>query len=165
MGASGFSWVGFASFTLSAALESARVVYIQLLLSDLRYNSIEVLVFLGPPTAVVLLAASAVWEWEGLVKHGFQLMARRPLLYAAANLMGFAVNLSTAFAIKATSSLTFKVFGCLKNTLVVVLGCMQGDQIQPAQAASYGVSLAGFGIFTWAKYQDSRQRTAAKKAS
>ena len=166
MGTAGFSWTGFLSFTLSAFLESARVVYIQLLLQGLHWNAVEVLIWLGPPTAAVLLAASLVWEWEGLTKPhggGFQIMASKPLLFAAAMFMGWAVNMSTAFAISATSSLSFKVFGCLKNTLVVVLGCMQGDRLHAAQALSYSVSLTGFGIFTWAKMADSSRRTAAKK--
>ena len=170
VGAAGFSWLGFASFTFSAFLESARVVYIQLLLARLKYNALEVLVFMGPPTAAVLLAASTVWEWDGLTRGGgFRLMAAKPALYGTAMCMGFAVNLSTAFAISATSSLTFKIWGCFKSTAVVALGCLLGDRVLPAQVLAYGVSLAGFGIFSWAKTREARTREAqartARKAS
>ena len=48
-GGSGFSWLGFAYFTISAFLEAIRVVYIQLLLGALKYNAVEVLVWLGEP--------------------------------------------------------------------------------------------------------------------
>ena len=227
MGASGFSWLGFSSFTFSAFLESVRVVYIQLLLSSrLKYNAVEVrvpasapaahmtphvpsnaagpraacpdlssssqvlsvwepgmqiciqlphsepdcspraqvLVFLGPPTAAVLLTASFIWEWEGLTKGGgFQLMADNPLLYAVGLLMGFAVNLSTASAISATSSLTFKVFGCLKNTCVVAAGMLLGDQVAGMQICSYAVSIAGFCVYTYAKWQQGQGRTQGTK--
>ncbi len=64
--------------------------------------------FLGLPTGLVLLGASAVWERQGLLGGGLALMAAKPARYAAAILMGFLVNLSTAFAIKVTGSLTFK---------------------------------------------------------
>ena len=48
-GGAGFSWVGFVYFTISAFLEAIRVVYIQLLLGALKYNAVEVLVWLGEP--------------------------------------------------------------------------------------------------------------------
>ena len=71
----------------------------------------QLLVYLGLPTGALLLGASAVWERAGLLAHGggLSLMAAKPLHYGAAVLMGFLVNLSTAFAIKVTGSLTFKV--------------------------------------------------------
>ena len=58
---------------------------------------------------MLLLGASAIWELEGLRTYGLALMAHKPLHYSAAVFMGFLVNLSTAFAIKVTGSLTFKV--------------------------------------------------------
>ena len=69
----------------------------------------QVLVFLGLPTGVLLLGASAIWERAGLLESGLSLVAARPARYAVAVFMGFLVNLSTAFAIKVTGSLTFKV--------------------------------------------------------
>ena len=130
-------------------------------------TALQVLVFLGPPTAAVLLAASFIWEWDGLTKGGgFQLMANQPWLYAVGLLMGFAVNLSTASAIRATSSLTFKVFGCLKNTLVVAAGVALGDQVSGLQVGSYGISIAGFCTYTYAKWQEGQHLTqTAKKQS
>lgn len=120
--------------------------------------------FLGPPTAAVLLTASLIWEWEGLTKGGgFGLMAGNPALYALGLLMGFAVNLSTASAIRATSGLTFKVFGCLKNVLVVVAGVLLGDQVSGLQVGSYGLSIAGFCMYSWAKWQEGQQRTSPTK--
>jgi hypothetical protein len=71
----------------------------------------QLLVYLGLPTGALLLGASAIWERAGLLAPGggLSLMAAKPARYAAAVLMGFLVNLSTAFAIKVTGSLTFKV--------------------------------------------------------
>ena len=73
------------------------------------------LVYLGLPTGVLLLGASAIWELEGLQAYGLSLMAHKPLQYSAAVFMGFLVNLSTAFAIKVTGSLTFKVIAAHKH--------------------------------------------------
>ena len=58
---------------------------------------------------MLLLGASAICELEWLQAYGLSLMAHKPLHYSAAVFMGFLVNLSTAFAIKVTGSLTFKV--------------------------------------------------------
>lgn len=83
----------------------------------------QVLVFLGLPTGLVLLGASAIWERQGLLGSGLALMAAKPARYAAAILMGFLVNLSTAFAIKVTGSLTFKASkrssSCLNQNVAV----------------------------------------------
>lgn len=67
-------------------------------------------------------------------------------------LTGFAVNISTYWAIKATSGLTFKVLGSVKNTLVVVMGMLlYGEQVSGAQFLCYMVSVAGFILFSIAK--------------
>ena len=77
----------------------------------------QVLIYLGLPTGVLLLGASAIWELEGLLAYGLSLMAHKPLQYSAAVCMGFLVNLSTAFAIKVTGSLTFKVNAASGNRM------------------------------------------------
>ena len=163
-GMPGFAWQGFGAFMLSATFESIRVVLIQLLLGQLQFNAVEILVYLGPPTGALLLAAAAIWEQDAFFGPGLSLMAHKPVLYTAAILLGVGVNLTTAVAIKATSSLTFKVFGCIKNTLVVVVGVLLGDRLAPEQMLGYAVSVAGFGLYTYAKQQTYDLRRSPKKA-
>ena len=164
-GMPGFAWQGFAAFMLSASFESVRVVLIQLLLGQLQYNAVEILVYLGPPTGILLIISAAYYEQEALFGSGLSLIAGKPVLYAAAILLGVGVNLTTAVAIKATSSLTFKVFGCIKNTLVVVVGVLLGDSLAAEQMLGYAVSVAGFGLYTYAKQQQQAQehRRSPKK--
>ncbi|KAK9829753.1 hypothetical protein WJX72_007680 [[Myrmecia] bisecta] len=164
-GVPGFSWSGFTSFVASAFLEAIRVVLIQLLLGRLKYNAVEVLVFLGPPTAALLLAGAYIWEWEGLTHGGFQLMQRSPLLYLLAIFTGFAVNITTAFAIKTTSSLTFKCFGVLKNSAVVAFGIVYGDLVTMSQMLGYMLSVAGFGLYTHHKWVQSQKEAALRKSA
>ncbi|EIE19444.1 hypothetical protein COCSUDRAFT_67899 [Coccomyxa subellipsoidea C-169] len=165
VGVAGFAWPGFISFLFSTLLEAVRVVYIQLLLGSLNYNSMEVLVYLGFPTGMVLLAASAIWEREGLLANGLALMAHKPLHYLSAIFMGFLVNLSTAFAIKVTGSLTFKVVGCVKNTLLVWAGILMGDVVTTEQLLGYTISVVGFALYTHAKWRQGKSASAAKKVS
>ena len=163
-GMPGFAWQGFAAFMLSASFESIRVVLIQLLLGQLQYNAVEILVYLGPPTGLLLILSAACFEQEALFGSGLSLIANKPILYSTAILLGIGVNLTTAIAIKATSSLTFKVFGCIKNTLVVVVGVLLGDSLAPEQMLGYAVSVAGFGLYTFAKQQQAQEyRRSPKK--
>lgn len=121
--------------------------------------------YLGLPTGVLLLGASAIWEREGLLAPGggLALMANKPLHYLAAIFMGFLVNLSTAFAIKVTGSLTFKVVGCVKNTMLVWVGILMGDVVSQAQLVGYSISIAGFALYTHVKWQQGNGAAATSK--
>jgi len=64
---------------------------------------------MSPACGALLLACAAVWERDALLPgKGLEIAARNPLGFAAALCMGFFVNLTTAYAIQMTSSLTFK---------------------------------------------------------
>lgn len=70
-----FSWLAFASFAVSIGFESMRVVLVEGLGGELRYNALEVLAYIGPMTWAFLAAGAAVWEWEGLTTGGVRLGA------------------------------------------------------------------------------------------
>lgn len=72
----------------------------------------------------------------------------------------FLVNLTTLFAIQASSSTTFKVAGCLKNSLVVWAGATLGDRVTPAQVQGYLLSLLGFSLYTGVKWAVAGGKTA-----
>ena len=74
-----------------------------------RFNSAEALVYVGGPTAVLLLGGSMIWEGMGPASEGWSMMAREPMAFLSAFAMSFLVNLSCFLAIHNTSSLTFKV--------------------------------------------------------
>lgn len=78
-------------------------------LSALRFNSAEALVYVGGPTAVLLLLGAVIWEDMGPGSKGWALLAVAPGPFLLAFTMSFLVNLSCFFAIQNTSSLTFKV--------------------------------------------------------
>jgi drug/metabolite transporter (DMT)-like permease len=155
-----FSAVGAALFLASAVMEAGRVVAMQALLAGgggggpgvRAYTPAEVTAYMGPPTGLLLLAAAAVTERDGLLhRGGLALAVAHAPSIALALFMGFLVNATTAAAIRNSSSLTFKVAGTLKNTAVVLAGVAQGDVVTARGAAGYAVSVAGFGLYTWAK--------------
>ncbi|GIM08877.1 hypothetical protein Vretimale_12833 [Volvox reticuliferus] len=123
-GAPSFRLVGFMAFMASSLTEAARVVGAELLRDGSKYNTAESLVYIGGPTAALLLAIAAVWEWPEAVASaaygkGFAMVARAPWTFITAPMVSALVNMSCFFAINATSSLTFKVAGCVKNVAVV----------------------------------------------
>eukprot|EP00884_Botryococcus_braunii_P022451 jgi/Botrbrau1/8890/Bobra.0148s0010.1 len=160
-GTAGFSWLGFSVMTLSVFLEALRVVFMQVMMGQTNYGPMEMLVFLGPPIGGVLMASSLVWEWRGILDSGFSIMLAEPLIFAVSAVMGFFVNLSTAWAIQTTSSLTFKVFGTVKNTVVVWVGVLMGDRLSGVQVVGYAISVLGFGLYTYAKMQPASDALVA----
>ena len=164
-GTGAFSWLGFACIFFSTFLEAVRVVMTQQLLGSMRFNAVEVVVWLGPLTALILFSASFIWEAKGLTEHGFALIQAKPLWYLGAVSLGFVVNVAAALGIQTTSSLTFKVVGCVKNTLVVWCGMLLGDRVEGLQMLGYSMSLAGFLLYSRMKLQaDRRKKDVRKKA-
>ena len=71
--------------------------------------------------------------------------------------MGFSVNALAYAVIVTSSSLTLKVAGAVKNSLVAYCGVLFfGESVSPTQLVGYAVSLAGF---TW--YNKVKLRGAA----
>lgn len=143
-----FSWFGFGCFLLSILFEALRVVLVERLLGRQRFNSIEVLVYIGPLTLFCLLLGSFFFERSELLSKGPQIITRNPLLFLAAGVVSFLVNAFSFLAIQTSSSLTFKVAGCVKNAVVVWIGVVQGDNLTIKEAAGYVLSLVGFLVYT-----------------
>ena len=164
-GTGAFSWLGFACIFFSTFLEAVRVVMTQQLLGSLRFNAVEVVVWLGPLTALILFSASFIWEAKGLTEYGFALVRAKPLWYLGAVSLGFVVNVAAALGIQTTSSLTFKVVGCVKNTLVVWCGMLLGDRVEGLQMVGYSISLAGFLLYSQMKFQADRSASRGREQS
>lgn len=123
-----------------------------------RYNSADVLVYVGIPTASLLVGGSLLLErQQGLFRAFETLLATHPWVFVQAGVTSSLVNLTSYLAISTTSSLTFKVSGCLKNLGVVWYGVVtHGDVVTLRHLVGYALSLAGFVIYSY-----SRQTRAA----
>lgn len=82
--------------------------------------------YVGGPTALVLLAAGAAYEGPAMLAAaagggggGLALVAADPWFFLAAFAASALVNITCFVAIQTSSSLTFKVAGCVKNVAVV----------------------------------------------
>jgi len=149
-----FHLVGFIAFMISAVTEAGRVVWFQVALGDLKYNVFETMLYLSPITGAILGAMSLLTEWDGLTAPGggFAKIWASPGLYSAALGMSCLVNLTTFIAIRQSSSLTFKVVGCVKNAVIVMAGVLfMGEAVSLWQVVGYSLSLAGFFVYSAAK--------------
>jgi len=147
-----FSFLGLALFLASSLSEAFRVVGADLLLGkdkDLgRFNGAEALIFIGGPSSLLLLLGSFLLEDMGLGSSSWWILYQSPLPFVLAVVMSFLVNLSCFMAIQATSSLTFKIAGSIKNILVIVYGVFfVGESVTAFQVFGYTVSLLGFGLY------------------
>ena len=148
-----FSVGGFVLFLVSAACEALRTVLVQLLLGKAQFNAVEALVYLSPMIGVCLGIGAFAFEWDGLTAEhgGFYKISCSPGWYLLAATGGFLVNLTTFWAIKRSTALTFKVIGCVKNSFVVCAGVIMGDVMSMQQLSSYVVSVAGFVLYIYTK--------------
>ncbi len=89
-----------------------------------KYNTAETLLYVGGPTALVLLVAGVLYEGPDMLAAaggggGLALVAADPWVFLAAFAASALVNMTCFVAIQTSSSLTFKVAGCIKNVAVV----------------------------------------------
>lgn len=74
------------------------------------------------------------------------------------------VNAFSMLLLAASSGLSLKIIGAIKNVLVVILGVILfGDRVTVIQSIGYTVSLIGFGLYNKMKMQGTagiRQTTS-----
>lgn len=180
-GAPHFSGHGVALFVASSVTEAARVVAAQVIMAGggraatgkagggssrsapQQASPLDALVHIGWMSSICLVLGSILWEGSGLAAVGGPLMAAHPGAFVYAAATSFATNLTSFLAIAATSSLTFKVAGCLKNVAVVAYGvAAHGEAVTAWQLAGYAVSAAGF--LGYSRYLATARPAAAARA-
>ncbi|KAF6258385.1 triose-phosphate transporter family-domain-containing protein [Scenedesmus sp. NREL 46B-D3] len=147
-----YSVYGLLLFLCSSLTEAGRVVCSQLLLGPYKFNSAEVLVYVGAPSALALVGGSLLLDGAPMLEFAGKLYATQPMIFLQAGAVSSMVNLASYLAISTTSSLTFKVAGCLKNLAVVWYGvAFRGDRVTQGHLLGYAVSVAGFVLYTYSK--------------
>ena len=161
-----FQWIGIVMMFSSEFSEACRMAVLQYLLGNLRFELVEGLYVMAPASFGFLALGIACFEWRALMEEdGFGIIARAPHKFICAALLGFAVNLLTLGVIKSTSSLTFKVIGQVKNTLVILVSvALFGSAITGLQVIGYSISMVGFAVYQRGKQRQTKHEAGAADA-
>lgn len=80
---------------------------------------------LAPASAFWLFSASAIYEFPAMREaNAFAIIVQNPWTFLAASTMGLGINYLSYLVIQATSSLTMKVLGTVRNIFTILLGVM-----------------------------------------
>ena len=150
-----FSAIGVVMMIVSEFAEAIRMAFYQYVLGNLKFDLIEGLYVMGPAALLFLGLGIVMFELRDFLDNGaWYIPMDSPHYFFVAALLGFGVNYLTLGVIKATSGLTFKVMGQVKNAVVILLAVVIfGNPVTSIQLFGYTLSLVGFFIYQRGKSQ------------
>lgn len=137
---------GILIMLMSEIFESVRLILSQFLLKDLKFSVIESQYILAPASGCCLFVLSVFLEIPLMIENNaFSILFDQASVFVYASLLGLTVNYLSYFVIQATSSLTLKVLGTLRNIFVIVAGVfVYKEKINSFEAVGYVLALIGF---------------------
>jgi len=147
------SLVGLAIMFSAEILESIRLVLTQFVLQNLKFGVVEGQYVLAPPSALWLLLVSIVFESHSMYeKKAWLIIVDNPFIFFCASSLGLAVNFLSYYVIQATSSLTLKILGGVRNIATIVAGVLRyGELVDYREGVGYTIAFAGFIMYSMAK--------------
>jgi hypothetical protein len=130
----------------SEVTEALRLLMTQYLLQNLKFGVIEGQYVLAPATAFWLFIASSIYEGKRMLEvDAFSVIAKYPMAFLVASLMGLIINFLSYLVISLTSSLTMKVLGSARNVLTIFFGVLFWNEVVTLKVLlGYSVTMAGF---------------------
>lgn len=155
---------------LSANLaEALRITASQRLMSSSQQRQLpllELTYHVAPLQAACLVAASAALELRepAAAATALRAAAAAPYTFAAASVLGFALQLTSLFVIQAFGSLTMKLLTICRNGALVLFQAARGaESFHDAQIAGHALSTAAFVGYTMLKMRSDGAQKSLKK--
>ena len=146
------NFAGVAVQFIAEVCDAVRLVLTQYLLQNLNFGVIEGQYVLSPASAFWLFLFSFIFEAREMYHTNAILIIRHniPMFLAAASL-GLFVNFLSYFVIQATSSLTLKILGGVRNILTIAVGVVRYSEIVSVlELVGYAITFAGFILYSFA---------------
>jgi hypothetical protein len=138
--------LGIGVMLLSEITEAVRLILTQFLLKQMKFGVVEGQYVLAPASAFWLMLASLVFESQKMYElNAVAIFIESFPYFMLASCLGVIVNFMAYSVIQATSSLTMKMLGTLRNLVTIFLGVMLYQEVVTVQEAQgYLVALIGF---------------------
>ncbi|GAA5838950.1 hypothetical protein JCM5353_006819 [Sporobolomyces roseus] len=144
-----FELIGFLVQALAIAIESCRLVLVQILLQGMGLDPLSSLYYFAPVCLAVNSVILLPVEGFGVFADAIELVGIPTLFFNAC--LTFALNLSSVWLIGAASGLVLTLAGVIKDIgLVAGSWLILGSSITTVQIFGYAVALAGL---VWFKMQ------------
>eukprot|EP00238_Polyblepharides_amylifera_P011860 CAMPEP_0196591238 /NCGR_PEP_ID=MMETSP1081-20130531/68921_1 /TAXON_ID=36882 /ORGANISM="Pyramimonas amylifera, Strain CCMP720" /LENGTH=323 /DNA_ID=CAMNT_0041914541 /DNA_START=170 /DNA_END=1141 /DNA_ORIENTATION=- len=153
-----FSWFGTCLMLVSEMLEALKLGATQQLLGSKHLSPLQGTYYLCPATFLCLAIGVAFAELNTFIHTaGISLLTKKPMIYILAASLGFGVNFLSVGVIRYASSLWLKVLGQAKNAALVYGSTLVFHNIVTLpQYIGYGISLLGFGFYSYVKAQQQQ---------
>ena len=136
-----------------AAILTWADVRVQVLFGELKFSVIESQYFTGPVSVVGLWVCTFLFEWDGMVDHGFRMMSEHVMLFTASATLGLCVNFSSLWVTQTCSALTLQIVVTLRNIVIVIASvALFGEVVQDLQIVGYILSIVGMWAYKNSEY-------------
>ena len=114
-----FSMIGFVVQLAAVLSDCSRVMMLDLMLRDLRLDSLSLLYYTAPTSAVLIFCGFMLFE-----ASSFSIAVLNPTLCGALllnGLLAFSLNVAVIYLVGSTSSMVLSISGPLKDILIVLI--------------------------------------------
>lgn len=117
-----FSMVGFLLQFSAVLVDCFRMILMNLLLKDLNLDSLSLLYYTAPPSAVLIFCGFLFFEAQSLSYGAFTPALCVALVFNG--LLAFTLNIAVIYLVSSTSAVVMSVSGPLKDILIVVISVL-----------------------------------------
>ena len=148
LGEVNFSIVGMGCMLSAQMCEALKLVFIQVMLKNFKFNVVETLYYVTPISAAWVLIFASIIEFRHFDWNTWEMVVENKGAFIFSSLMAISTNAINAVVIQYTNALMLKLIATARNGALVLFNAMVlGEVVTPIQFCGYSVSLAGFLLY------------------